>query len=99
MRALSIRQPHAERILHGTKTAEYRSRPTGVRERVYIYASLTPATPAGAALPRGVLVGTVEIVGCSGSKENYTWHLKHPRRFASPKKPKRKPQPVWFNPY
>src|SRR5205809_702044 len=57
MRALSIRQPHAERILRGTKTAEYRSRPTGIRERVYIYASLTPATPAGAALPHGRVGG------------------------------------------
>jgi hypothetical protein len=30
MRALSIRQPFAELILRGIKTAEYRTRPTGI---------------------------------------------------------------------
>src|SRR3954447_14718768 len=40
MRALSIRQPYAELILRGIKTAELRSRPTMiVGERFYIYAS------------------------------------------------------------
>ena len=45
MRALSIRQPYAEQILRGTKKIEYRGRPTNIRERVYIYASLTPGDP------------------------------------------------------
>lgn len=40
MRALSIRQPYAEQILRGEKKIEYRSRPTNIRERVYIYASM-----------------------------------------------------------
>jgi predicted transcriptional regulator len=40
MRALSIRQPYAELILRGIKTAEVRSRATRiVGERFYIYAS------------------------------------------------------------
>jgi hypothetical protein len=40
MRALSIRQPYAELILRGIKTAELRSRATTiVGERFYIYAS------------------------------------------------------------
>ena len=40
MRALSIRQPYAELILRGIKTAEYRSRRTGIiGERFLIYAS------------------------------------------------------------
>jgi hypothetical protein len=40
MRALSIRQPFAELILRGTKTIEYRSRPTRIiGERFWIYAS------------------------------------------------------------
>ena len=40
MRALSVRQPYAEMILRGIKTAEYRSRPTRVLgERFYLYAS------------------------------------------------------------
>jgi hypothetical protein len=42
MRALSIHQPYAEQILRGKKKVEYRSRPTNIRERIYIYASLTP---------------------------------------------------------
>ena len=51
MRALSVRQPYAEMILRGIKTAEYRSRPTRlIGERFYLYASKTaaafaPATP------------------------------------------------------
>ncbi|MBI4768802.1 MAG: ASCH domain-containing protein [Deltaproteobacteria bacterium] len=40
-RAISIRQPWVELILLGKKKAEYRSRPTKIRERVYIYASRT----------------------------------------------------------
>jgi hypothetical protein len=43
MKALSIRQPHAEQILRGKKKIEYRNMPTNKRERVYIYASKTPA--------------------------------------------------------
>ena len=42
MRALSIRQPYAEQILRGTKLFEYRTRPTTIRERVYIYVSRKP---------------------------------------------------------
>jgi hypothetical protein len=76
MRALSVRQPWAELILLGHKTIEVRSQRTHVRERVTIYAGLSrrdvPEAQAitdrlgidVAALPRGVLVGTVEIVGC-----------------------------------
>lgn len=41
-RALSIRQPYAEQILRGKKKIEYRSRPTNIRERVYIYAGMNP---------------------------------------------------------
>ena len=40
-RALSIRQPYAEQILRGTKEIEYRSVKTNIRERIYIYASLS----------------------------------------------------------
>ena len=71
-RALSVKQPFAEQILRGSKTIEYRNRPTHIRERVYIYASLGPRPAEDFAhmnlkpgdLPTGMLVGTVEIVGC-----------------------------------
>src|SRR5947208_599124 len=76
MRALSVRQPWAELILLGHKTVEVRSRRTVLRERVYLYATKNRIDPAEEArisgefgidvdgLPRGVLVGTVLIVGC-----------------------------------
>ena len=38
-RAISIRQPYVELILQGKKKFEYRSQPTNIRERVYLYAS------------------------------------------------------------
>lgn len=76
MRALSVRQPWAELILRGIKTIEVRSRPTNVRERVYLYASPIRADLAiereikkrhaieSLGLERGHLVGTVEVVDC-----------------------------------
>ena len=77
MRALSVRQPWAELILRGLKTIEARSKRTSKKgERVHIYAALQHIEPEEEAritaesgididaLPRGVLVGTVEIVGC-----------------------------------
>lgn len=42
-RAISIRQPYVERILVGPKTREFRSRPTRIRGRVYLYAGLMMA--------------------------------------------------------
>lgn len=99
MRALSIRQPYAEQILKGTKKIEYRSRPTKIRERVYIYASLSPVDNEALALPRGVIVGTVDITGCRKTKTNYEWELSKPRRLKRPKKPIHKPQPIWFYPF
>jgi hypothetical protein len=107
MRALSIRQPYAEQILRGTKTIEYRSRPTKVRERVYIYAAMKPAPAREWAkvklqpgdLPTGVLVGTVEITGCTGVRGDYNWHLANPLRLKRYLTPANHPQPSWFNPF
>jgi hypothetical protein len=107
MRALSIRQPYAEQILRGTKVFEYRSRPTMIRELIYIYASRKPS-PAEqfermriepGDLPTGVLVGTVEITGCRGEPGDYKWHLARPVRLKRPLRPSGHPQPSWFNPF
>ena len=76
IRAISIRQPYLEMILRGIKKAEYRSRLTHIRERVYLYASLKPGDEKYYAqlsvepgtLPTGLIVGTVEIVDCK-----YQW--------------------------
>ena len=106
-RALSIRQPYAEAIMLGTKRIEYRSRPTNIRERVYIYASLAPGDVEDfeamgkkpGDLPTGALIGTVEVVDCTGQPGDYQWHLKGPRRLPRHLKPKNHPQPAWFRPF
>ena len=106
-RAISIRQPYVEAILRGVKKIEYRSVPTRIRGRVYLYASLKPGNPEyydelgiePGTLPTGLLVGTVEIVGCTGVPGDYKWHLANPERLAQPLKPENQPQPVWFRPF
>lgn len=106
-RALSIRQPYAEQILQGIKKFEYRSQKTNIRERVYIYAAQTPGPDEEFArlkkkpgdLPTGVLVGTVEIVDCTGVKGDYQWHLARPKRLKKLIKPERRPQPSFFFPF
>ena len=90
MKAISIRQPYAEQILAGEKTREYRSRPCHVRGRVLIHASKTVgaeelAEVVADALPRGMLVGSVEVVGCEPDPEGgFAWLLANPVRFENP---------------
>ena len=110
MRALSIRQPHAEAIMRGAKEIEYRSGPTKIRGRIHIYASLGRYSAEDEAemlddygiedvscddLPRGVLVGTVELFDCDDDE----WHLRKPERAKNLLKPTKHPQPVWFYPF
>jgi hypothetical protein len=110
MRALSIRQPHAEAIMRGIEQTECRSGPTNIRGRVLIYAALGrfPASKEARMmadydikdiacddLPRGVLVGTVKLYDCDGGE----WHLRKPERAERLRKPKNHPQQAWFNPY
>jgi hypothetical protein len=106
-RAISIRQPYVELILRGEKREEYRSRPTNVRERVWIYASLTPAddpkawTQVGvspADLPAGGIVGSVEIIDCHWNGTHYAYTLREPRRLARPREVQNQPQPVFWKP-
>lgn len=114
LRALSIRQPHAEAIMRGIKKIEYRSIRTNIRGRVQIYASLGRFTKEEDAedmklykirdiscddLPRGVLIGTVEISDCTEHDGEFHWHLRKPERAGQMLKPKKQPQPVWFNPF
>jgi ASCH domain len=108
-RALSVRQPFAEQIMTAEKKIEYRSVPTNIRGRVHIYASKTLTTREKQAyvkmkkepgdFPVGVLVGTVEIVGCTGEPGDYEWHLANPKRLRRLAKPDNHPQPVWFTPF
>lgn len=108
--ALSIRQPYAEAIMRGIKKIEYRSGPTSRRGRILIYASKkrdsaeeerTWLADHGMSdvncdvLPRGVLIGSVEIFRCDGGE----WHLRNPIPAKKLIRPKRQPQPVWFYPF
>jgi ASCH domain len=126
VRALSVRQPWAELIMRGIKRVEVRSARTHIRGRIHIYASLGRLHAADEvrlrdeygldieALPRGVLVGTVEIVGCRplttsdsqaaafpvppGSTA-FAWLLSQPQRASSLRKPTKHPQPTFFTPF
>ena len=109
VRAISIRQPFVEQILRGIKKAEYRSQPTNIRERVYLYASQRAADwPRGwtqvgkvpGTLPTGAIVGSVEIAGCrwDGRAERFAYVLRNPRRVRKPLIPKNRPQPVFWRP-
>lgn len=105
-RALSIKQPFAELIMQGNKKIEYRSIPTNIRGRVYIYASLKPNIGVYEKMgkepgdfPVGVLVGAVEIVGCKWKGGEYQWELANPKRLKKRIKPEGHPQPVWFEPF
>ena len=106
-RAISIRQPYVEMILRGVKKVEYRSQVTHIRERVYLYASLKPGNEKYYAelgvepgsLPTGLILGTVEIVDCTGFPGEYDWHLANPQRLGTPIKPERQPQPTFFKPF
>ena len=105
-RAISIRQPYVEAILDGKKTIEYRSRPTNIRERVYLYASLRPADETAFRdfgyevdqCPRGVVVGSVEVVGCTGEEDEYEIRLARPKRLKDFLQPTNQPQPMFWIP-
>lgn len=124
--ALGIRQPWAELILRGVKTIEVRTQPTSVRGPIYIYTSKifagTPAADAAAtkhhveleSLPRGLLIGTVEIIDCLPCTAadavagcltpeivagKFGWRLANPQRLANPLKVRFLPYGVWFYPF
>ena len=126
MRALCIRQPWAELILLGHKTIEVRPKATPLRERIYVYASKSRieereeariAAQYGIdvdALPRGVLVGTIEIVRCRPLERSdgkaacfeiddgaafYAWMLDRPERAEVLEKPTKKTRAWFFDPF
>lgn len=124
--ALGVRQPWAELILRGVKTLEVRSRKTQIRGAIYLYASrqssnLLAAREAAsrqgvdvARLPRGMIVGSVEICGCRPAEptdaaaaqvaaellwEQQVWHLTNPVRFEPPVPISMPPYGIWFYPF
>ena len=46
-------------------------------------------------LPRGVLIGTVELFDCDGGN----WHVRNPERAEKLIPPTKQPQPAWFHPF
>jgi hypothetical protein len=105
--AISIKQPFAEQVMRGTKKLEYRSRPTHIRGRVYVYASLKPRPREDwkglrfglADVSVGMIIGTVEVVGCRRVSTGYAWVLRSPLPLRRPVAPEEHPQPVWFYPF
>ena len=107
IRAISIRQPYAELILSGKRHVEYRGYKTNIRERVYLYASLTEdrndiydlIDEDKIPLPKGYIIGTVEILECKPlpySTHCYEWCLGNARRFDKYLKPVNHPLPgIW----
>jgi hypothetical protein len=83
-RALSIRQPLSDLIFRGNKTLEFHLRLTRIRERVYLYAgrklALVDDFPEQEAerLPRGAIVGSVEIIDCHEDAEGFAWESQTP---------------------
>lgn len=123
--ALGVRQPWAELIVRGIKTVEVRSQNTEVRGTIYIYAARKLAEHPGAdaawekydldaeALPRGLIVGTVEIADSAPAlkdhaaaacvpaevlRNQHAWRLVEPRRI-EPLKPRFLPYGIWFYPF
>jgi hypothetical protein len=106
-RALSVKQPIPELILTGDKMQEYRSKLTHIRGRVYLYAGKKYhrdfpdfAEERAALLPRGVILGSVEIIGCHRDEEEncFVWELANPIRYAKPLVPHGMPQPGFWHP-
>ncbi|WP_421717462.1 ASCH domain-containing protein [Algiphilus sp.] len=64
MKALSIRQPWAHRILHEGKDIENRSWPTQYRGDFLIHAGISPDGDVTGAMPRGGIVGIASITDC-----------------------------------
>ncbi|HQR05176.1 MAG TPA: ASCH domain-containing protein [Gemmatales bacterium] len=106
--ALSIRQPHVEAIFRGIKKIEYRRDATSRRGRIHIYSAKLFADDLPHwvkkygfekvnldELPRGVVVGSVELYRCDGGE----WHLRHPVRAKTLRRPTGRPQPIWFTPF
>jgi hypothetical protein len=105
-RAISIRQPYVELILRGEKREEYRSRPTNIRGRVYLYAAMKPgerkywirAGKEPGELPTKRIVGSVEIVDCRPSKHGYAYIMARPQRLRTHLHPQNQPQPCFWRP-
>ena len=82
-----MRQPWASLIVEGLKSIEVRSKHTNIKERVAIYSSTTKITDfyfnkelkiqkaRDGEYPKGVILGTVEIVASSSCNDGIEYDL------------------------
>lgn len=81
-RALTIKQPHAARIMNGTKVIEFRSWRTSYRGVLHIHAGLSLDPRArpwdGAPLAFGAILGHVNLYDVNGTYPDFQWHLRDP---------------------
>ncbi len=90
VKALSIRQPFAWRIMTGEKTIEYRSWKTDWRGTLLVHVSSKAKLSRAEALQwpeahvYGVLLGSVVLHDITGAADDYSWHLRDPKPFARP---------------
>ena len=81
MKALSVRQPWANRIADGSKRIEYRSWRTSYRGPLLIVASARPDSSAvDHPGPFGGSVCVVDLISITGHPGAYEWHVDNPRR-------------------
>jgi ASCH domain len=124
--ALGVHQPWAELILRGLKTIELRHSNTVRLERIYLYATKQTADLSAAKiairehqldlerLPRGLIVGSVEIIGSRTArpddsdaacvprkliKDCFAWELANPVPYKEPIPAKFEPYGTWFYPF
>jgi hypothetical protein len=85
---LTVRQPFATLLARGIKDVENRSWPTSRRGPLWVHAAVQPHPEPPADLldlpyPTGVLLGLVEVVGCTRSASSpwakpgmWHWHVR-----------------------
>lgn len=83
MIALSIRQPWAWLIINAGKDIENRSWPTRFRGRMLVHAGMTKSEYEE--LPRGGVIGSVEVVDCVSSHDSPWFFGKHGFLLRDPK--------------
>lgn len=93
MKALSVQQPYANKIIFNGKDIENRTRRTHFRGTVAIHASLRlhpNATKNHKQLARGAIIGVVDVIDCVDVHRSkhffgpYGYVLKNPRPLAKP---------------
>lgn len=90
MKAITIKNPHAEAICLGVKDVENRSWRTSFRGRVFIH-SASKSLPGRYSCPNSAIIGSVEIIDCVLDSKSphavdgyWHWILRDPELFEFP---------------